>query len=389
MTSANGLSSRKREEEMLPRAAVPFLGFARLLRAHQFPVAPDQAVGFMQAVALLGPRSMNDIREAALATLAPTPGRRGEFEALFRSYFHGDRAILAGSADEEEETVVKDEGPPRAEGAGVPHKAEGGELASALEQLSTRTFTADEDLLAGFRRALPAALPVRRSFRSEPARSRGALDLRRSLREIVRADGDVPAPLPRRRRSVPRRLLLLIDVSGSMKRHSADYLKLAHAVVQGAGRAEVFTFGTRLTRITAALRIRDRGQALARAAAQVDDWDGGTRIGPTLLAFLSVPRFAAFARGAAVVILSDALERGDHAEMETAVRRLARRAHRLSLATPLAGDPRFRPETAALRAILPVLDDLVDGSSVAGLARFILSLARPAPAAEALWRRAA
>ncbi|RVA65642.1 VWA domain-containing protein, partial [Mesorhizobium sp. M7A.F.Ca.CA.001.08.1.1] len=227
----------------------------------------------------------------------------------------------------------------------------------------------------------------RRSFRAVRTQARGKLDLRRSLREIVSADGDVPSPLLRRRQTVPRKLLLLIDVSGSMKLHTADYLKLAHAAVQGADRAEIFTFGTRLTRITAALRIRDRDQALARAAAQVDDWDGGTRMGPTLLAFLSVPRFSSFARGAAIVILSDALERGDHGELETAMRRLSARAFRLSLATPLAGDPRFRPATAALRAILPALDDLVDGSSLAGLTDFILSLARPAPAAATIWKR--
>ena len=119
----------------------------------------------------------------------------------------------------------------------------------------------------------------------------------------------------------------------------------------------------------------------------VDDWDGGTRIGPSLQAFLAVPRFSAFARGASIILLSDALERGDHREMESAVRRLSQRAFRLSLATPLAGDPRFRPETAALRAVLPVLDDLVDGSSIEELTRFTLSLARPAPAAQTVWRR--
>ncbi|RVD72678.1 VWA domain-containing protein, partial [Mesorhizobium sp. M4A.F.Ca.ET.029.04.2.1] len=227
----------------------------------------------------------------------------------------------------------------------------------------------------------------RRSFRTIRTRSRGTLDLRRSLSEIVSADGDIPSPQLRRRQTVPRKLLLLIDVSGSMKLHTSDYLKLAHAAVQSADRAEVFTFGTRLTRITSALRVRDRDQALARAAVLVDDWDGGTRMGPTLLAFLSVPRFSAFARGAAVVILSDALERGDHADLETAMRRLSARAFRLSLATPLAGDPRFRPATAALRAIVPVLDDLVDGSSLKSLTDFILSLARPAPSAEAIWKR--
>jgi uncharacterized protein with von Willebrand factor type A (vWA) domain len=371
----------------LPRAAAPLLGFARLLRRFGFAVAPEQATSFMQAVMLLGPRSMNDIREAALATLAPPPDRHGEFDALFRSWFYGEEAVVT-AGESEEETQVKDDGGEREQQGVELREEEGGELSSAIEQLSLREFRRDDDTLAAFRHALPKALPARRSFRTVRTRSRGKLDLRRSLREIVRADGDMPCPRLRRRQSVPRRLLLLIDVSGSMKIHTADYLKVAHAVVQGAPQAEIFTFGTRLTRITPALRIRDREQALARAAAQVDDWDGGTRIGPTLLAFLSVPRFSAFARGAAVVILSDALERGGHAEMETAMRRLKARAFRLSLATPLAGDSRFEPRTAALQAILPVLDDLVDGSSIHGLTTFILSLGRPAPAAQTIRRRA-
>lgn len=371
---------------IFPRAAHPFLGFGRLLRRFGFTIAPEQISGFMQAVTLLGPRSMNDIREAALATLAPTPDRRNEFEAHFRGWFYGD-VSPAVEGESDEEIQVKDDGSTREEQGEELREEEGGELSSGIEQLSAREFQRDDGSLARFRRDLPSALPARRSFRTVRTRSRGSLDLRRSLREIVRADGDVPSPLLRRRQSVPRKLLMLIDVSGSMKLHTADYLKVAHAVVQSAGRAEIFSFGTRLTRITPALRIRDRNQALARAASQVDDWDGGTRIGPTLLAFLSVPRFSAFARGAAVVILSDALERGDHAEMELAMRRLSARAFRLSLATPLAGDPRFAPKTAALQAILPVLDDLVDGSSIAGLTSFILSLNQSAPAAATIWRR--
>ncbi|TPI53953.1 VWA domain-containing protein [Mesorhizobium sp. B2-3-6] len=370
----------------LPRAATPLLSFARLLRRYGFAIAPEQVSRFMQAVTLLGPRSMADIREAALATLAPPPDRRDEFEAHFQSHFYGNAsAVIEGDADEE--TRIKDDGGADDERIEAEQKQEGGELSSALEQLSSRDFQRDDDSLTAFRRKLSSALPARRSFRTVRTHSRGKLDLRRSLREIVGADGDVPSPLLRRRQTVPRKLLLLIDVSGSMKLHTADYLKLAHAAVQGADRAEIFTFGTRLTRITSALRIRDRDQALARAAAQVDDWDGGTRMGPTLLAFLSVPRFSSFTRGAAVVILSDALERGDHAELEIAMRRLSARAFRLSLATPLAGDPRFQPATAALRAILPDLDDLVDGSSLAGLTDFILSLARPAPAAATIWKR--
>ena len=369
----------------LPRAAQPFAGFAHSLRRHGFSVAPEQSLAFMQAVSLLGPKSMADIHVAALATLAPQPDQRKEFEALFQSWFFGGDLVATEGEGEEDETEIKDDGGPDEQEVDIRQSEEGGELASSAEQLSRRQFVRDSARLSTLESRIADSLPQRRSFRTRRTASIRTLDLRRSLRTILRADGDIPVPVWRERRHVPRRLLVLIDVSGSMKQHTADYLKLAHALVQGAPSAEIFTFATRLTRLTSALRVRDRDQALARASALVDDWDGGTQIGATLLAFLSVPRFASFARGAAVVIISDGLERGEPDAMVAAIRRFASRAHRLSLATPLAGDPRFRPETEALTAILPMLDDLVDASSIAKLGSFFLSLARPAPKAQTIW----
>ena len=172
-----------------------------------------------------------------------------------------------------------------------------------------------------------------------------------------------------------------------MKLHTGDYLKLAHTAVQAADRVEVFTLGTRLTRITRALKVRDLDAALERTAALVDDWDGGTRIGPTLLAFLAVPRFAAFARGAAIVLLvgrAGARRPCRDGDGDAPSRRA--RVPPVALYAACRRSP-LPPETAALRAILPCLDDLVDGSSLTGLADFMLTLARPAPSAETVWRR--
>jgi len=145
--------------------------------------------------------------------------------------------------------------------------------------------------------------------------------------------------------------------------------------------------GTRLTRLTRALRVRNQSAALAGAAAIVSDWDGGTRLGATLAAFLASPRWLNLVRGAAVIVISDALERGDPQELVHAVDRLHRLAWRLSWATPLAADPLFRPETEALRAMLPALDDLVNGADVQALADFTLSLASPAPYAQTVWSK--
>jgi uncharacterized protein with von Willebrand factor type A (vWA) domain len=194
------------------------------------------------------------------------------------------------------------------------------------------------------------------------------------LREAVRNDGDVMRLLRLKRRPRQRRVLLLIDVSGSMKERTEAHLRIAHALARAVERIEVFTFGTRLTRITRALRLKHRDQALAATSAIVSDWDGGTRIGEALQAFLAVPRFAGYARGAMTLILSDGLERGDPAAMRDAVTRLSRLAWRLSWLTPLKADPGFKPQTEGLKAILPLVDDLADGSSVAAVCAHVLNL---------------
>jgi uncharacterized protein len=111
----------------------------------------------------------------------------------------------------------------------------------------------------------------------------------------------------------------------------------------------------------------------------VADWDGGTRIGDALQAFLAVPRFATYARGAAVVIVSDGLERGDPAAMISAVSRLAARAWRIDWLTPLAADPGYRPETEALATIRPLLGALANGASTEGMCAHVLALAQEAP----------
>jgi uncharacterized protein len=126
------------------------------------------------------------------------------------------------------------------------------------------------------------------------------------------------------------------------------------------------------------LRLRNVDQALSAAANAVSDFDGGTRIGEALQAFLAVPRFAGFARGSVTIVLSDGLERGDPDAMIDAVHKLSRRSWKLSWLTPLAANPGYRPQTRGLSAVLPFLDDLSDGSSVEALCQHVLMLARRA-----------
>lgn len=367
----------------LPRPAAPFVDFSTLLRVHGFPVAPEQTTAFLAAIGLLGPKSMGDIMRAAHATLAPPHQRAAEFDALFRAHFLGEGGLVEtpeGEADDDVR-VQEDDGRVDAfEMADVVNEA--GEAAASAEALSARRLRAGDASLALRRliREAPARLPRRRGHRYRAAKRGAAIDRQRTLREAVRRDGDVLALSRLRRKTRQRRVLLLIDVSGSMKAETDARLRFAHALARAADRIEVFTFGTRLTRISRAIRIKNQEQALAAASAVVPDWDGGTRIGDALQAFLAVPRFASYASGAVVLILSDGLERGDHAAMTDAVARLARRAWWIGWLTPLAADPGFAPETEALKSVLPWIDELADGSSSERLCRYVLDLAQQKPA---------
>ncbi|KUF09830.1 vWA domain-containing protein [Pseudoponticoccus marisrubri] len=363
---------------MIPRALDPFLAFPQALRAAGYPASPDRTETFLAAVGLLGPRAIGDIRRAAHAVYGPGPERAEMFDAVFDMVFLG-RALPAPAAGEPEEL------PASYDAAGLEEQIlpededpSGGE-ATAAERLFARELAAgDEDaVLRRFRRALPSHLPRRRSRRMAPGKGRLA-DARRTFREMLRRDGEVTRLPTRRRLARQRRVLLLIDVSGSMKDSTDGALRLAHALVQGAERAECFTLGTRLTRVTRALRHRNRDQALMLASGLVADWDGGTRLGEALAMFLSVPRFAAHARGALVIVVSDGLERGGPEALTAAMMRLSALAWSVLWLSPLAADPAYRPETGAMRAILPMLDRLGAGHTPPALAAEILDFSKGA-----------
>jgi uncharacterized protein with von Willebrand factor type A (vWA) domain len=218
------------------------------------------------------------------------------------------------------------------------------------------------ELIRHLCRELPTAVPTTRSRRRRPGGRRQRVDLRAIYLDSRRTHGEIMRLHWRHRPTRERRVLLLVDVSGSMKQYSPDYLRFAYAVVATCAQAEVFTFGTRLTRVTATLRVPDVDAALAALAQVVLDADGGTQIGASLQAFLD--QFASLARGALVLVLSDGLERGDCTAMEAAVRRLSLLAHQLTWWSPLACDPAYQPLTRGMSAVRPDLDALVGVSDL-------------------------
>lgn len=356
------------------RVLRPFLALAPALRGAGFAAAPEQSASFLAAVGLLGPGSIHDIRRAARAIFGPGPDRVALFDQIFDAVFLG-QSLDAPFADGPEADL-----PPALDADGLEQLFEpddddpSGQEATLVEKLFQRRLAATKGPV-DFARALPASLPRRKSRRFQRAGGNRP-DPARAFRQMLRRDGEITRLPARARRMRQRRVLLLIDISGSMKAGTDGALRLAHQLMRGAEQAEVFTLGTRLTRVSRALRLRDEGQALAQVSGLVADWDGGTRLGEALAAFLSVPRFAAFARGALVIVLSDGLERGGPDALASAMARLRGLARYILWLTPLASDPGYRPETAAMQAVLPYLDALGDGSAPGPIARDILEFGR-------------
>ena len=239
-------------------------------------------------------------------------------------------------------------------------------MASATEVLRHRDvaeLSAREraELSALFAQLHPRA-PRRRAHRHEPWR-RGSVDARRTLREQLRRMGEPGTVQWRRRGHRARRVVLLIDVSGSMSAYADALLRLAHTYTAAGLGVEVFTIGTRLTHVTRSLRHRDPERALVAAGAAVPDWSGGTRLADGLRAFLDRWGRRGMARGAVVVVFSDGWER-DHPEaLGEQMRRLQALAHRVVWVNPHRGKAGYQPLQQGIVAALPFVDDFVAGHS--------------------------
>ena len=208
----------------------------------------------------------------------------------------------------------------------------------------------------------------RRSRRRRPSDSLGGRpDLRRTMRESLRTGGE---PFRRRsqvRISVPRRVILLCDISGSMAEYSRSLVRFAHVAVADRSPVEVFTVGTRLTRLTRELATLDPDEALDRAAAAVPDWDGGTRLGESIQRFNEDWGVRGMARGAIVVILSDGWDRGDTDVLAQQMARLQRVAFRTVWVNPLKASEGYAPLAKGMAAALPFIDDFIEGHSLESL----------------------
>ena len=379
-------------ERLAPDLAAVAAGFGSLLRSAGVPASPERAARFASAVALAHPGTVHELYWLGRVTLVDQHEQIPAFDRVFAEVFGGIADVAADRGDTAAPKppsqvrpgprVRPGERPPGGESdAPVPGAAEGegrdaddaGRVlmtASVEERLRHKDFadyTAEE--LAELRRLveeLRVVAPRRRARRTWGARSGRRLDLRRTLRHSHRTAGDPVRREYRRRRTRPRRIVLLADVSGSMEAYSRVYLQLLQGAVRGA-RAEAFVMATRLTRVSRALATGHPDVALARGAEAAPDWSGGTRLGAALKTFVDDFGRRGMARGAVVVVISDGWERADPALLGEQMARLRRLAHRVVWVNPRSAAEQFEPLAGGMAAALPYVDVFVSGHSLDAL----------------------
>jgi len=377
---------------MIPGDAVTrkLVTFGRILREGGLEVGPGRLQDALRGLAVVDLTSRDEVYHALRCTLVSRHDEIAVFDAAFAAFWErapappGEMPDMGISMPQPEQAA-----PPR-EPVADGEEAETDDLAAAVysptELLRRRDFarmTPDE--LRRMRRLmeqLPAMRPMRRSRRLTPAPGRGVLDARRTLRGAMRTGGVPLERSWRRPKLVPRRLVVLCDVSGSMEPYARAMVMFLQALVApaGAGRTvEAFGFGTRLTHLTPHLSAADPAVVLERASAALPDWGGGTRIGESLETFNRLYGRRGVARGAVVVIVSDGWERGDLGLLDRELGRLKRSCARLVWVNPLKGHEGFEPLAGGMRTALRHVDLLLEGHNLAALEALADALARLSP----------
>ena len=352
------------------------VGFAAALRAAGLSEPVGVVVTFTNALGLVGIDSRQSVYWAGRATLVRRPEDVGVYDRVFNSFWTGHLGLAPAEPEPLSLSVAVDEpgqAPPDAPAERDHDAPEVIVRYSPVEVLRHKDFAGlDAGEWAEAHRLLAAlriSRDLRRSRRLRASRRRGYPDLRSTVRGSLATAGEPVRPGWRSPSTRPRRMVLLADVSGSMEPYARAVLRFAQAAVaaRGPGRVEVFTLGTRLTRVTRELAGRDPDAAIRRACSVVADWSGGTKLGEGLGEFNDRWGARGMAHGAVVVVLSDGWDRGEPDRLSAEMRRLGRIARRIVWVNPLKASVGYAPLARGMAAALPYVDNFVEGHSLAAL----------------------
>ncbi len=367
-----------------PEIVDRLVGFGAALREAGLPIGTDDVLAFCAAVAELSPSDSEDVYWCGRTTLVNRRDHIPVYDEVFRRFF------LHVPVGAERKHTKERHAPQGSTGTvNIPDAEPGdreseepplvlGLQASSLEIERNKRFSAcSDEELAAVRRMIARIRvepPKRRTRRYCADPSGSMVDVRRMARSAMTMNDAAPTLLRMDRKRKPRPLVLLLDVSGSMADHSRNLLQFAYSMRRAAQKVEVFCFGTRLTRITPLLDRRSPDAAMRLAADKVMDWDGGTRIGDSIEAFVKDWGRRGLSRGATVIICSDGLDRGSPATLAESIEKLERLSHRIVWMNPLHDANGGVPPTLAMAVVGPHIDEIASGNNLESLEAFAARL---------------
>ena len=386
------------------KLATNIVHFARTLRTAGLPVGPGQVLRAIEAVEAAGLKKRDDFYWTLHSVFVNRRDQREIFDQAFHVYWRNPRLL-----EKMMEMLLPSVGVPAAEDAkqvsrrlqdalqpgrgeapredGEPPEVEieATFTVSDREVLQHKDFEQmtqaeiDEALKAISRLCLP--VPERRTRRYQAAERGPRVDFRASLRRALRPEG-LTELRKREQRRRPPPLVILCDISGSMARYTRMFLHFMHAITNDRDRVHCFTFGTRLSNVTRALRYRDVDIALEKASAQVEDWSGGTRIGQTLHEFNKYWSRRVLGQGAVVLMITDGLDREGAAGLAEEMERLHKSCGRLIWLNPLLRYGAYEPKSQGNKAMLPHVDEFRPVHNLESLAGLVAALDVKAHAAD-------
>jgi len=359
------------------RPARAIVAFCRFARHHGISCGVKETLESLQAARAVGLGDREGLKLALRAVLCSSKQDWDRFDELFEAFWsegkspapprtsdRGAKGSQPPGLSESSTVELIGSQKPLSDHEGMDN-ARAVTGATALERLRRMDFSQiPQDDLPELERAamlLLRRMALRLSRRLKTIEPRGPVDLRRTIRRSISHGGD-PVTLSRKGRKRARtRLVILVDVSGSMNAYSLFLLRFAYALQKHFRRVNAFVFSTRLREVTAALRARTLSEALAalteESAGWSDGtWSGGTKIGESLRDFNQ--RFARrlVSRDTLVMILSDGWDTGEPEVMARELSTIQRRGRQVVWLNPLLGMEDYEPLTRGMAAALPFID---------------------------------
>ncbi|MCF8554364.1 MAG: VWA domain-containing protein [Candidatus Nanopelagicales bacterium] len=365
-----------------------FIEFAQDLRFHGLVVGSDDVITYLSAISVLNASDIMDVywsgRIALVRKKENIPLYNKRFQAFFLDIGENEpdarKVKLKSSANAGATLEVPnvEQGLP---GEVIEDETRLGYMASAADISRHKAFAdcSDEEINR-FRKLismLKVSPPKRRTYRTQTTPKGKVLDMRRMARETMRSLGEPKDLMYIKRKEKLRSIVFILDVSGSMADYSRNLLQLAYSARRANTKVEVFCFGTRLTRITKSIDKRTPDEAMRLAGESVLDWDGGTRIGDAIAAFVKESRRSRLGRGAIVVICSDGLDQGEPQALDKAMQTLSRLAHKVIWVNPHKGDNEdYKPNTIGMMIADPYIDRIFSGHNFKSIEEFARELSR-------------